>query len=184
MAKYIFTLALIYLLSIHYGYCQDTQSAQQSVLIKLESVALLKIATGDVSLYIIGATIAGAPITTATENEDTRLRITSLANEGVNRIITAKISKELIGTDLLVEVKPPTTANFSGNGGTFTEPIILSTTDQKIVNAVGTCWSGTSIDDGYVLKYIYKLSNKPVPEGQNVEESTSVVVTYTLSDEA
>jgi hypothetical protein len=161
---------------------EDSETSSHSVILKLESVALLGIATGDVSLVIEGATEAGAPITTVTEDESTRLRITSLAEEGKDRLITAKISKELSGSELLVQAKPASTANFVGEPGTYADPVVLTTTDQNVILDIGTCWSGTGEEDGYVIKYLFRLAS--TIDGEPYEENTTVVVTFTLSDES
>jgi len=173
---------LIALLLYQTGKAEDSQTSTQNVILKLESVALLGIATGDVSLVIEGATEAGAPITTTTEDESTRLRITSLAEADKNRVITAKISKELSGSELLVQAKPASTANFVGEPGTYADPIVLTTTDQNVVIDIGTCWSGTGEEDGYVIKYLFRIAS--TINGEPYEENTTVVVTYTLSDES
>lgn len=159
----------------------DTETSSHNVILKLEGVALLRIATGDVSLVIEGAIEAGAPITTITEDERTRLRITSLADAGVNRIVTAKLSKELSGCELLVQAKTPTTGNYFGEIGTFTEPVILGTNDQRIITNIGTCWSGTGEEDGYVIHYMFRIAQ--TADGKPFEANTTVLVTYTLSDE-
>jgi hypothetical protein len=45
-----------------------------------------------------------------------------------------------------------------------------------LVSDIGTCWSGRSDDDGYVIKYIYKA----IP-GAAILKGGDVIVTFTLS---
>lgn len=161
---------------------QNSKEASHLVTLHLEGTALLGIRTGDIKMQIDGVTEAGAALDKASENSDTRLRITSFADFGTLRVVTAKLSQELKGTELQVQVLPPVSQNFSGERGDFTEPVKLTTGDNIVINNIGTCWSGTGDNDGYVIKYIFKINAIKQGESINIDEKLVVTVTFTLTD--
>ena len=162
---------------------QDSDVASHTITLNLEGTALLGISTGDVSLQIDGVTEAGASLNAVAENAETRLRISSLAETGVSRKISAKMSKELIGTQLSIQALPPETTNFTGDAGTYSDKTILTTTDNEIITNIGTCWSGIGDNDGYVIKYFYQIKDiTPGGDAESIQGSTTVTVTYTLTD--
>jgi hypothetical protein len=175
------TSGIIVLLAI--GICQpvfgdDSRVATQPISLVVAGSALLGISGPPVSLQLGGATQAGAPIKQGIENKDTRLRISSLVNEGETRAITAKISEELVGTQLYVSLEEPNTHfTYPENKGVLKESKLLSNaSDATLVEGIGTCWSGVGEDDGYVIRYSYKaIPNAPVLK------SASITVTYTIS---
>jgi hypothetical protein len=160
---------------------QDTNVAANAVTLTGNGSALLAIKTGAVSLSLSGATEAGAAIQTVAADSTTRLRISSLVDGSTKRNITASLSAQPVGTELLISVKAPN-AHFyaSENQGTLLSNVNLTTSAQDIITGIGTCWSGyADMDDGYVIKYTYQLK-----EGATNLQSASVTVTYTLTEPA
>lgn len=171
----IILLSLIYPLN-SYGQT-DTNVATNQVVLTVDGSALLGIRTPGVSLSLAGATEAGAPVQTAASDQTTRLRISSIVESGITRTIEVSINAEPVGTELLVSALTPN-ASFMGNSGSLATGVLLSTSEQELVTGIGTCWSGTSEDDGYVIKYDFRMKESAV----NLVSST-VTVTYTLSEE-
>lgn len=161
---------------------QDTEQAVNKINLRLEGTALLGIATGDVELQIEGVTRAGEDLRNVSVNDKTRLKITSLPEIGVSRLVTVKISKLLDGTELTAQALSPTSTNFTGTIGTLASGVKLNTNDQILISDIGTCWSGTDVDDGYVIKYSYGIKNPTQGETINIENQTQVTVTFTLAD--
>lgn len=157
---------------------QDGRVATQTVSLNVAGSALLAVAGPDVSMILSGAMEAGDAIQESTDNEETRLRISSLVNDGETRNVSAKISEELVGTQLLVELKEPN-SNFvyPENRGSLTGLKVLSSeTESILAEGIGTCWSGKAEGDGYVIHYVYKS----IP-GATMLKSSVVTVTYTIS---
>lgn len=175
-------IALMVLLMAPYtAVGQDTNVASNAVTLTVNGSALLAIKTSAISLSLSGATEAGAAIQTVAADSTTRLRISSLVDGSTKRNITASLSAQPVGTELLITVKAPN-AHFyaSENQGTLLSNVNLSTSSQNIITGIGTCWSGyQDLDDGYIIKYIYQLK-----EGATNLQSASVTVTYTLTDPA
>lgn len=162
---------------------QDTNVATQALNLSVNGSALLAIKTPTINMVLSGATEAGGAIKTVAADSTTRLRISSLVDGNVlKRKISAKLDVQPVGANLIISVQNPTSPFASGTSvqGTLLSDVILSAaTANDIITGIGTCWSGTTDDSGYVIKYTYKMI-----EGAPVVTSAAVVVTYTLSDPA
>jgi hypothetical protein len=159
-------------------YAQDTRVVTQSIDLQVAGSALLAVAGPPVKLILAGAVEAGDAIQQAAENDKSRLRISSLVNNGEKRAITAKISEALVGTTLHVELKEPNgNFVFPDNHGSLTgEKLLSNETEVTLAEGIGTCWSGKTDDDGYVIRYVYKaIPNAPILK------SATITVTYTIS---
>jgi hypothetical protein len=157
---------------------QDTRTVTQSIDLQVAGSALLSVAGPPVKLILAGAVEAGDAIQQQAENDLTRLRISSLVNNGEKRSITAKISETLVGTTLHVELKDPN-ANFvyPENGGALLgEKTLSNELEVTLAEGIGTCWSGKTDGDGYVIRYIYRaIPNAPILR------SATITVTYTIT---
>lgn len=176
--SYLFLFLIIGLTTSRFSYGQDSRVATQPVTLQVAGSALLAVSGPEVILKLAGATAAGEAIQDAIENDKTRLRISSIVNNGESRAISCKISEALVGTQLYVELKTPN-SNFEypSNMGTLKGMQLLSNESNAVlVEGIRTCWSGTQEDDGYVVKYTYKA----IPNA-TVMKSANITVTYTIS---
>ncbi len=175
---FVYFIGLSLLLMPLSVYAQDTRVVTQSIDLQVAGSALLAVAGPPVKLILAGAVEAGDAIQQAAENDKSRLRISSLVNNGETRAITAKISEALVGTTLHVELKEPN-GNFvyPENRGSLTgEKLLSNETEVTLAEGIGTCWSGKTEDDGYVIRYVYKaIPNAPILR------SATIIVTYTIS---
>lgn len=173
-----FSVVLLVVLIPYSVFSQDTRVATQSVDLQVAGYALLAVVGPPIKLILAGAVEAGEAIQASVENEESRLRISSLVNNGESRNISAKISEELVGTTLSVELKDPN-ANFvypENRGSLSGQKLLSSETDITLAEGIGTCWSGKTDGDGYVIKYTYKaIPNAPILR------SATITVTYTIS---
>jgi hypothetical protein len=179
----IFAIALIAgLATSHTSYADKT--ANHKVKLNLGESALIAITTGDIDLNLAGATVAGAAISTEATNEATRVRISSSVSTGKTRKIDVGISNGNIdgGSSIFVLALP--LSGFSGDPAGYGTPLTaveldgVTKTTGTLINAIGTCWSGTDAESGYQIKYTL---NKPA--GATFTNGRQVTVTYTLSDE-
>ena len=170
--------AVIFLLISFMARAVDSNVATQSVTLQVAGTALLAITGPPVVLKLAGATEAGDSVSAATENNETRLRISSLVQDQEKRSITAKLSEALTGTQLSVELGTPNT-NFSSQtarGDLKGEQLLSNESDAILVDGIGTCWSGKNEDDGYVIKYKFKA----IP-GAPIVKGSEITITYTIS---
>lgn len=155
---------------------QDSRVASQEVRLNVASTALIAISGPPVVLQMNGAAEAGDAISESVENQDTRLRISSLSSGTETRSISAKISETPLGTRLLVSLLQPN-ANFSipSRMGELKGEKVLGLDDVNLVEGIGTCWSGKQDGDGYVIKYKYEAI-----EGASILRGGNVTITYTI----
>jgi len=121
-------------------------------------------------------TVAGTPVASVS-NSDMFVKISSIVPGGTKRSISARITSGVVpaGTRLTLVAAPCTTTNSGGNRGTVVAtPIILNTTDQNIVNLIGSCYTGTGYNDGYRLTYTWFPYN-PATDYQLLQATTSPV---------
>lgn len=157
---------------------QDSRTTTQPISLQVAGSALLAVAGPEINLVLAGAAEAGDAIAESAENDLSRLRISSLVNDGETRAITAKMSDELVGTELFVDLQTPN-ANFTHSdqmGALLGQKKLSNETDVSLVEGIGTCWSGKNEGDGYVIKYIFRaIPNAPVLR------SATITITYTIS---
>jgi hypothetical protein len=105
----------------------------------------------------LSTSVAGTPVQSVS-NSDMYVKISSVVPGGTHRSITARIASGVVppGTRLSLVAAPSTTANSGGSLGTVVStPLILSTTDQKLVDLIASCYTGTGYNDGYQLTYTW-----------------------------
>jgi hypothetical protein len=157
---------------------QNSRVVTQEVKLQVAGSALLAVYGPAVELQLAGASQAGAVIAQSVENSSTRLRMSSLVNNQEKRSILAKISEALVGTQLYLELlQPNTNFVYPENMGTLKgQQLLDNENDVTLVEGIGTCWSGITEDDGYVIKYTYKA----IPSAPVLKNST-ITVTFTIS---
>lgn len=178
--KFIFVIsfALLGLIKPFVVFGVDTRLATQDVSLQVAGSALLAVTGPPVVMKMAGASEAGDAISQAIENSDSRLRISSLVSGEEVRAITAKISEALVGTQLYVELQAPN-SNFGNPDmmGTLKGLRLMSNElEEMIVEGIGTCWSGKTDGDGYVIRYSFKA----IP-GATIMKSANITITYTIS---
>lgn len=165
-------------------------SVTQNISLKIDGSALLAVYNTNanagtstaVSMSLTGASEAGAGIMTETTNSDTRLRISSLVENGKSRNVTASITPNLnnTGTEFFVAFTKP--SNFQpavANGGTCSSEVNLTDgTTKTVVTGITTCWSGTGTTDGYTVTYRYAKA-----DAATYLISKNIIITYTISAE-
>lgn len=159
----------------------DTNVATNTITLDVPEVALLKSNTTFISLSLTHQD-AGMPIESSKSDSTARLHISSVITSST-RSISAMISFGNVpaGTNLLLSARNPN-SNFVGLYGNFEPPVILDATNKTIVSGIGTCYSGTSADDGYIMRYTFALDSNPLSYGLlRATVSSQVTVTLTLT---
>lgn len=198
MKKYSIIFSTALLMSFFFSQsafsADSKQSVTQNLALTVDGSALLAVFGTDgstgvenggpntVAMSLAGAGVAGAVVQTTATNETTRLRISSLVENGKTRTITASILPVMTGsgTTLSLELIKPT--NFlpaAINGGTSAGPKDMTDgVTQTLVTGITTCWSGTTLTDGYTIKYVYAKAADAV-----ALISRNPVVTFTISEQ-
>lgn len=125
---------------------------------------------------------AGTPVQ-STPNSDVFLKISVYEFTWYGNYrgyISASISGGSLppGTMLTAVSAPCTVTNSGGILGTpVTPPVSLTTSNQRIVNNIGTCYTGSGDTDGYQITFELKPSNY----GQIIAGTYNVTVMFTVS---
>ena len=163
-------------------------SVSQNVSLTVDGSALLAV-TGSVvaeensvHISLAGATEAGAEVQTSATNDTTRLRVSSLVENLKSRSISASILPALTGSGTTLSLELIDPGDFlpqAANAGTSTGPKDMTAGgSQDLVTGITTCWSGTGVGNGYVIKYVYAKAS-----GATTLTSKAIVVTFTISAE-
>lgn len=176
----LFLLSLLLFVNvIVYGI--DTNIATTNLTLRIPEVALIRTNTSIITLTLQQRE-AGMSIETSKSDSTSRLLITSIISS-TQRTLSAKISSGTVpdGTHLELSAQRPN-GNFVGTTGSYTSNTALDYTDRPIVTNVGTCYSGTGADDGFVLKYTFALNANTSSYGSlRATTGTQVIVTLTLT---
>jgi len=157
--------------------------AGDNVTLEVFSFALIETNHAPISLTLTTST--AGEIVAPSSNSDLFVKISSISSWSMTRRITAQISNGLVpnGTILTLQSAPSTTTNSGGNlGSPVATPIILSGNDQILVNQIGTCYTGTGINDGYQMTFTWAPD---VSTNYSLIETitTSVTIVFTLSSQ-
>lgn len=180
----------------------DSEVSTQAVELSVSGKALIKVTGEAVKLSLNGPSDAGADPTLAFgHSAATRLKMSSLTSAAATNKIVANVTStdnmSESNTRLFLRLLPPTTLaafkNYTtaANGLKFgaveavtkedilTNPVavlseLVGPTAITLVDGIGTAWSGTADDNGYVIEYNYMATGDGAPVGRNIE------VTYTI----
>jgi len=76
------------------------------------------------------------------------------------------------------------TGNRNGKTGTPAGKIALSGDAQDIITEIGSCYTGDGANNGHLLHYSLELNDgSSAYSSLNFDQSTTLYVTYTLSDD-
>jgi len=185
MKKSIFVL-MIALLGTLLGssFMVQGQTATNGLSLGMPELNLLSSASASISLELTTA-VAGEMVQSSKSDSTARVKISSIIAEGKTRTLSAQVTTGAIpgGTTLLLAARIPN-SNFGGTKGDFGSNATLSATSAtSIVTGIGSCYSGTTDDDGYVLRYTWGLNNPGTSYGdiRAAPSGSAITVTLTLS---
>ena len=163
---------------------QATNAATNGLSLGMPELNLLSSASASISLVLTTA-VAGEAVKSSMSDSTARVKISSIIAEGQTRILNAQVTTGAIpgGTTLQLAAKTPN-ANFGGTKGDFGSNATLSTASAtSIVTGIGSCFSGITDDDGYVLRYKWGLDNPAANYGdiRAAPGGAAITVTLTLS---
>lgn len=135
-------------------------------------------ASTDVGITISDPVNPGAQPAVAYTNNVNYLNYTSVVENAKTHKISAKLTDTLPGVAIHVIATAPTSGY--GSKGTSGGLLTLSKTDQTVISAIGSCWTGIGGSDGALLTYSITFDDANFA---NLLKANPVeVVTYTISD--
>jgi hypothetical protein len=176
-----FLLVCISLISARVD-AQDKSGDSHTVSITIPEVAILDIESAgskDIALSFAAPEEAGLGIT-GSSNSSLWLNYSSIKSvSNTTRTVSASVNNTIAGADIVISA-----ASSSGSGaGTIGEPsgdVTLTTSDQVIVNNIGSCYTGSGINNGHNLTYTLKVNGSY--EELEAASQTPLTVTYTISN--
>jgi len=183
MKKVIFSCVLTVVVLFISGVTNAQLTAGAELTVSVPENCLIDTNGAPVNLTLI-ASVAGSSLPTVS-NSNMYLRISSIVPGGTARKVTVRISSGLvpIGTKLTLGAAASTSSSGSGQRGTVSAPIMLSSTDQTIISGIGSCYTGTGYTDGYRLTYTWGPYN-PQTDYQLITATVTpvtITVLFTIS---
>jgi len=158
---------------------QDTNTDSHTLNISIAELSLINIAgaSGITTITLSPTTTTAGAAPTAAANSSLWLNVTSVVT-AQTRTINVKTSATIPGFDIKVQAASCTSGD--GTFGTVVgSPVTLTTSDQPIITAIGTCYTGTGTSSGYNLTY-QAVANTNF---ENVTASNgSATITYTITN--
>ncbi len=157
-------------------------TAGDYVNLQLQDFSLIATNNAPINLSMTAGS-AGAPLNEAT-NSDMYVKITSIVPGNTHREITARISNGTVppGTKLNLISDACTTTNSGGKLGIPSPtPITLNTTDQILIDEIGSCYTGTGYTDGYRLTYTWMTDLNSTTYNQLEATVSPVTLTIVLT---
>jgi hypothetical protein len=166
---------------------QDTQTDNHQITVVVPSVALLALKTSvsknfTATFAQAAPAAAGDKISIPAANTDIWLNYSSiLAATGLgstSRRVDVKASALVPGVTISVVAAAATTG--FGTKGTPASTVALTTTDQPIINAIGSAYTVNGASNGHKLTYSFAALDANYA---NLKAgSTIVTITYSLAD--
>lgn len=164
------------------SYSQGTNQASNTISLGMPEVLLLKSNTPSINLTL-SPQEAGQAVEQSKSDSTARILISSVVAGSQTRNLSASVTSGAVppGTFLKVIAMTPNNA-FVGTMGSLGSEVELDATSKNVITGIGTCYSGTASDDGYVLKYTFGvLTAQGSYELIRASAGTEVTVTLTLS---
>jgi len=187
--KKLFYLFCVFLLVTYTIQSQDSNVNSHTLEIKIPKVALISVQSLNSSITLKGNKIteAGKKIKFKEVDNSTWINYSSIvgSTNEPNRYVTIEISEGVIPDGLNLMVKAENDAGFGD--GSIGKPVnssqILENTPIKIIENIGSCYTGVGVNKGHNIIYNLELSNKENAYGKlNFDQSQTIAITYTLSE--
>ncbi|SDW40400.1 hypothetical protein SAMN05444411_101651 [Lutibacter oricola] len=182
-------IAAVLFIATSNAFAQDTEKDSHSLKLGVPQVALLDIESTvakAISLKATAPTEAGEKVEFNQSNSDLWLNYSSIVGNESSRAITVQITDGDVpsGIDLTVSAN-----KYEGDGeGTMGEiaekSIVLNNKKAtNIIKGIGSAYTGNGAKNGHNLTYrITQSEDKDAYANLNFDESTTLTITYTLSD--
>ena len=181
--------AALVLIASSNAFAQDSEKDAHSLTIGIPEVALLDIettASKAISLKASAPTEAGEKVEFNQSNSDLWLNYSSIVGENSSRAVTVQITEGDVpnGVDLTVVANQYEGDGEGSMGKASEEPILLNSKEAtNIIKGIGSAQTGNGAKKGHNLTYkIAQSDDKDAYANLNFEQSTTLTITYTLSD--
>ena len=166
---------------------QDDADDNHTVQIVIPEVAILDLeasAGTSITLSVVAPTEAGLAVSFATAVDSTVwINYSSIVGSTTeaSRTVSARISAGTLPGGMVLKVTAAADAgNGAGTVGTSAGQITLSGSNQTVISAIGSCYTGDGASNGHALYYALEQSGS---YGDiDFDDATTLTVLYTVSD--
>ncbi len=186
MNKFQFIFILI---SVFYSgrIVAQSYTAGDQITLQVTDFCLIDTNHAPVSMTL-SASVAGTPVASVS-NSDMYVKVSSIVPGNTNRKITVRISGGTIPAGTRLSLQAALSVNLNGggrHGSIVVTPVVLSATDQDLVNGIGSYYTGTGYTDGYRLTYTWApylpATNYNLIQSTTTLTVITVVLTITAHD--
>jgi len=164
----------------HALFAQNGLTTNQAVSYTVPKVALVDVEGGaSVVLALVAPTEAGTAMVTSATNSALWINYSSTTASSATNTITVKADVLLPGMSLKV-LAAANAGGGAGTSGTPTSIVTLTTSDQNVITAIGTCYTGNGTSNGHNLTY--SLATTDYSLIKYTATPTVVTVTYSITN--
>lgn len=182
-------LFFIFALLISSVFSQESNTKGHQLQITIPEVALISVQNETPSIKLQGNKIteAGKKVTFNSSDNSTWINYSSIVgsqNES-NRFVSIQISEGTVpdGLNLLVKASQDVGKGNGEMGTPIESEQILYKNPIKIVENIGSCYTGVGVNSGHNIKYELVLSDEENAYGNlDFDQSQTISITYTLTD--
>ncbi|MBN1821848.1 MAG: hypothetical protein JXR31_14735 [Prolixibacteraceae bacterium] len=188
ITRLILSICILTYLGGSKAYAQANKSESHNISIEIPEVALLDLETNSsssISLSPVSPNEAGNSLDFSNAfNSQIWVNYSSIVGSSIpDRKVSAFVEGAIPdGVKLSVSA-----SSYSGNGGgklgTPVGKVFLSEQIQDVITNIGSCYTGDGVNNGHLLTYSLELENEESGYASlNFDNSTTISITYTLSD--
>ena len=160
---------------------QELNEAKLPVLLSIPAKASLSISGSMPSFSLKQDATVKQVISPASTNK-VWINYSSVVEAGTTNSIYASLNTGNLPAEISIQITP---AQYSGNGrgqfGLPTAPFLLSTYPQAFITNIGTCYTGTGINNGHALSFTWLLDPEYVSDLVSLKELQIVAeIIYTI----
>jgi hypothetical protein len=168
-------------LFILWGFTSNAQNRTPSKISEYYEIVRLRSQTPDIILRLAPKN-DGNTNKTSISDASARILISTFTPSEQTHRVSASVAPGSVpsGTILKLAAQQPN-RHFKGDAGTIGSEVTLCESDHPIITAIGACYSGKALDDGYGLEYTYIYPS--FSGGTTPIKGKTVTVTLTVSSE-
>ena len=184
IATIVSVVVLFFSLSLNIS-AQTNNTAEIPLMMNIPSVALINfvVSNDQMVTYSFSFTYPDnvEQIITPNTGDNTWINYSSVVNNGSSNYITVHLSSGSLPADVSLNLLIGEDVGAgAGKIGKGVGQIILTTYPQNIINDIGSCFTGSGLNRGHQITYIWE-NPESYNYSLNYENGKIIAVTYTIS---
>ncbi len=159
---------------------QDGATASHSLAFTIPNVAMVDVeGANSISLSLQSPTEAGQGLGNSGTNNTLWLNYSSTTHPSSTNSVKVRMEASLPGLDLKITASADVNEG-EGETGSPSSTLTLSTSEQNLINSIGTCYTGDGTGKGHNLTYVLEAKNYSLIEYNSSPNSITII--YTISN--